>query len=499
MSKENNEQLTKNILTTHIETNIKLVLNAFHHSEDVKKRFFTFKGAEGVAVFVETLVNEERLSESFLEKLSLNQYDSNEIQKVISSSAISVNTNVNDIVNHMLKGYVTIFMEGQQEAISFYVSDQLGRSIEEPGNEKVIRGAHDGFVENLSSNIQLLRKRLSNSKLVVKYHAVGDETGTEVALVYLSHIANPHVVQELESRIKAISADMAFSPGFIEEFIEDQPFSPFPQLLITERPDRTKANILEGRVALLTAGSPTALILPANFFAFYQSPDDYSGRIYAGSFYRFIRLLGFFIAVFVPALYIATVSFHFEIIPADLVLQVKNSVERVPYPPIIEALLMELTIELIREAGIRLPTPIGQTIGIVGGLVIGDAVVQAGLVSNIMIIVVAITAIASFVVPSPEMNATIRMLRFPFMFAAASFGYLGISFCFILLLMHFSKLETFGSPYFAPVSPLQPSDWRDTFIRMPNWKMSKRPKAVRAQKTTRQQQNREWANDDSTE
>ncbi|ADU29346.1 spore germination protein [Evansella cellulosilytica] len=498
MTKDNSEQRTTQLVTTNIETNIKLILNEFHHSEDVKRRYFTFQGSHGVAVFVETLVNEERLSKSFLERLNLNQYESAEIQRVISSSAIEVDKNVTAIVNNMLKGYVTIFMEGQIEAISFYVSDSFERAIEEPGNEKVIRGAHDGFVEDLSSNIQLIRKRISNSKLVVKYQSVGDESGTEVAIVYLDHIANPKVVQELETRIKSISADMAFSPGFIEEFIEDKPFSPFPQLLITERPDRTKANIMEGRVALLTAGSPTALILPVSFFAFYQSPDDYSGRFYAGSFYRLIRLIGFFIAVFVPALYIATVSFHFEIIPADLVLQVKNSVERVPYPPIIEALLMELTIELIREAGIRLPTPIGQTIGIVGGLVIGDAVVQAGLVSNIMIIVVAITAIASFVVPSPEMNASIRMLRFPFMFAAASFGYLGISFCFILLIMHFCKLESFGSPYFAPVSPLQPSDWRDTFIRMPNWKMSKRPKAVQAQKATRQQQNREWAKDDST-
>jgi spore germination protein KA len=493
---DNNE---KREITLSLNENTSLIENEFKDSQDVKTSYFTFKNKKAAAVFIETLINEEKLSKIIFERLPGVENNPDEVREVVSSSTVTTEKNIDKIVDKLLNAYVVIFSEESDQAICFSVSQDLTRQIQEPSNEMVIRGSHDGFTEGLHTNIHLLRRRIANKNLAVKYFKIGKKTNTNIAIVYMNEIANPSLVQEIEKRIRAIESDMIFNPGYMEEFLEDQPSSPFPEMLMTERPDRAMANILDGRVALLTADSPTALILPSGFFTFYQSPDDYNSRFIAGSFYRMIRMFAFFIAIFFPALYIATISYHLEVIPGELIIPIKSSIERIPYPPIIEALIMELTIELIREAGIRLPSPIGQTIGIVGGLVIGDAVVQAGLVSNITIIVVAGTAVASFVVPSPEMNTTVRMLRFPFMFAAASFGYIGISLCFILMVMNLCKLEPFGSPYFAPLAPLQLSGLKDSLIRFPDWKMSKRPKEVHPEQTTSQGTNREWDKNDSGE
>lgn len=474
-----------------IEKNIELIKSKFNQTEDISQTPFQLKSIRGVALYISTLVDEQKLSDFFLSHLSRNHHITM-VKEAISASGVTELTKIEEAVDLLLKGFVVLFVEGEEKAIAFDITSRLERTIDEPENEKIIRGSHEGFIEDLAANLQLIRRRVINPNLVVKYLTVGDEAKTEVSIVYLNNIANPDLVHAVEERVKSISSDMIINLGQLNEFIEDRAYSPFPQLLITERPDRVTANVVEGRVAILLEGSPSALILPTSFFTFYQSPDDYSSRFLEGSFYRLLRLIGFFIAIFVPALYIATVSFHHEIIPADLVIPIKSSVERVPFPPFIEALIMELTIELIREAGIRLPTPIGQTIGIVGGLVIGDAVVQAGLVSNIMIIVVAITAIASFAVPSPEMNATVRMLRFPFMFSATSFGYLGISLCFIIVLIHLCKLESFGSPYFYPLAPLKFKGWGDSFVRVHSWKMKKRPDSIQPKKTNYLGRNREW-------
>lgn len=253
------------------------------------------------------------------------------------------------------------------------------------------------------------------------------------------------------------------------------------------------SNLLEGRVAILPTGSASALITPVNFFAFFQSPEDYNSRSLYGSFYRLIRILGFFIAISLPALYIATISFHYELIPNDLILTVKSSLENVPLPPLAEALLMVIILELLREAALRLPTSISQTIGVVGGLVIGTAIVEANLVSNMMIIVIALTAIASFVVPSNDMSTTLRLLSFPMMFGAAIFGYLGIVFIFVLIIMHLSLLESFGTPYFYPLVPMQFDNMKDSVLRMHHWYMNDRPRDTMPQRIRRQKSMRKWA------
>ncbi|MNN40723.1 Spore germination protein A1 [compost metagenome] len=241
----------------------------------------------------------------------------------------------------------------------------------------------------------------------------------------------------------------------------------------TERPDHASSYLLDGRVAIFLDGDPTALIVPASFFAFYQTPDDYNNRWLIASFIRLIRLISFVTAFQLPAIYIATVSFHSNVLPLQLFFTVQGSLTRVPFPPFIEAMLLEIIFELLREAGLRLPSRVGQTIGIVGGLVIGDAIVKAGMVSYTMIIVVALTAISSFLIPSNEMSSAIRILRFPLMIVASLFGYIGISFGLTLLFIHLCKLESFGKPYFTPLAPLRIKGLKDTFLRFPIWEIRK--------------------------
>ncbi|MDV2683231.1 spore germination protein [Alkalihalophilus lindianensis] len=463
--------------------------NTFKDAGDLQKRNFKIEDKKATLYYLSSITDFEKV-----ERMLGSAFDSQRsLSNMIDHAATFVPTNSqNKVVEGLLEGRSVLLIDEFEMIFLLDTLSVIKRDTSEPMNEKVVRGSHEGFVEDLGTNVHLIRRRISSQSLAIHYYKVGTDTNTSVAVLHMKNIANPKIVQEVEKRISSIEMDMTFSPGFIEEFIEDSSFSPFPQVLNTERPDRTMAALMDGQVAIMIEGSPTTIITPITFFAFYQSPDDYNSRFYVGTFYRMIRILSFLIAILLPAIYIAVVGFHFEVIPNDLVLPVKSSVEQIPYPPIIEAIVMELTIELIREAGVRLPSPIGQTIGIVGGLVIGDAIVTAGLVSNIMIIVVALTAIAAFVVPSTEMNTSVRILRFPFMFAAATFGFLGISFAGMILLIHLCKLESFGIPYFSPIAPFKRKDLKDTFLRLPVWLMNLKPTAYMPIKSKQQGYSRRW-------
>ncbi|PPA71187.1 spore germination protein [Jeotgalibacillus proteolyticus] len=466
------------------------------NTQDFIKRDISVDEGEAFCMYIETLVDRERLEE-LLEWFQRSMWEVGEVATTSDFQIIKADSSINDIGLRIVKGEAVLWILNDNGWTGFSLICPLNRfrAIEEPKNEQVVRGSHAGFNESVLTNINQIRSKMRSKNLVVRYLTIGKETNSTCVLIYLDNIANQMVVEEYIMRVQAIDSDMAFSIGYIEEFIEDNSWSPFPQFLNTERPDRVAANLAEGRIALMMEGSPTALIGPVNFFAFYQSPDDYNGRFLVGTFYRLLRILSFVIAVFLPALYIAVIGFHFEILPDDLALPARRAVEGVPYRPIVEALLLELTIELIREAGIRLPNPIGQTIGIVGGLVIGDAVVNAGLISNLMIIVVALTAISSFVVPSVEMNTTVRILRFPFMLLASGFGFYGIAIGLMLLTIHLVKLESLRSPYLTPLAPFHISSLKDMFIRMPSWLQNKRPPGASPIDKKRQGDSRWWKNE----
>lgn len=359
-------------------------------------------------------------------------------------------------IERVCQGETLVILPDTGEMLTLNIINEVRRNLEEPINEHILRGSHEGLIERADTNLALIRRRVNNPALVIKSFSIGHQTKTKAYYLYMDGVVQPETLQEIEKRIAAIQIDYFYSIGQLSDALEDSVLSPFPQLLNTEHPDRVVANLVEGKVVIMTNISPSALIGPVTFFSFYQTPDDYNGRVVVGTFYKMVRLLSFITAVFLPAFYIAVISFHFEVLPLELSNQVKNDVNDIPYRPLIEALILEIIMELIRESSIRLPQSVGQTIGIVGGLVIGDAIVSAGLVSNLMVIVVALTAISSYVVPSVELNSTIRMLRFPFMVLASLFGFLGIVVGIVILLIHLISLTSIKQPYFSPIVPFQP-------------------------------------------
>jgi spore germination protein KA len=483
------------ILGSDLKENILRVKESLGNTSDLSTRALEFNGKQIIFVFLNTIVDRDALETKVIQQLINEPGES--IINTVSIKEIHKTESLNTVITGIVQGKSIIFFESESYALLLDTASFQKRAIKEPIGEQIIRGPHDGFIENLDVNLSMVRERVRSRNLVIKVNILGRESDTRVALVYISTIANEDLVKEVERRISFIDVDIVQSPGQLEEYIEDTSFSPFPQVLSTERPDRVANNLMDGRVVLFSDGSPSALVVPITFFSFYQTPDDYNSRWYLGSFFRVIRLISFLISLTLPAVYISIVSFHYEIIPIDLIFNVKGSLEYVPFPPLIEAMIMQATLELLREASIRLPSPIAQTIGVVGGLVIGTAVVEANLVSNTMIVVVALTAIASFVVPISEMGTSVRLLGFPIMIAASLLGLVGIAFSLMIILVHLCKLESFGSPYFAPFAPFRLKDFKDTIIRLPLWKMNIRPTTPQPQNVERENNSRGWKNNEN--
>ncbi|QDQ03008.1 spore germination protein [Lysinibacillus fusiformis] len=449
-----------------VELMMKSMQKAFYHSSDFTVRQVDWRnGSSAILCFYASLVDAkevQRILDTIYARLDTEKpYWSETLVSTLEQFTMP------QAVERICKGETLIVLPDSGEMLSLTILNEVNRNPDEPNNEHILRGSHDGLIENLDTNLALLRKRINNPALIVKSFSIGKETNTRAYYLYMDGVIKPETLQELEKRIQAIEIDYFYSIGQLSDVLEDSVWSPFPQLLNTERPDRVVANLVEGKVVVMTNTTPTAVIAPVTFFSFYQSPDDYNARVLVGSFYRIVRLLSFITAVFLPAFYIAVISFHFEVLPLELSNQVKGDVNQIPYRPLIEALILEIIMELIRESSIRLPQSVGQTIGIVGGLVIGDAIVSAGLVSNLMVIVVALTAISSYVVPSMELNTTIRLLRFPFMVLASLFGFFGIVIGVVILLIHLINLSSLKQPYFAPIVPFQPKELYKIFLRGP--------------------------------
>lgn len=358
------------------------------------------------------------------------------------------------------------------------------RAIAEPTSEALLRGPRLGFTEVLSDNTAMLRRQGRTEQMEIKKYVVGNVIKRDLAVVYMKHIVNPELLQEVEQRVAKIDLDYIAESGYVEQLIEDDILSPFQQAQNTERPDRVMSALMEGRVALLLDGTPFALIVPVTFSMLLQSPEDYYERWMAGSLLRMLRFVAAFMSLMIPSMYISFISFHPGLIPTELAITIIEARQRVPFPSLIEVLIMEISIEILREAGVRLPRPIGSAMGIVGGLIIGEAAVQAGIVSPFLVIVVSVTAIASFSIPMYSAGITLRMLRFVGMFFAAALGIFGTILFFLLICSHLTKLESFGVPYVTPISPIRIRDWKDLFVRAPLTLMKRRPEML---KTVRKQ------------
>ena len=397
-------------------------------------------------------------------------------ERLLPAGEITVIENLEQGCFSMMNGDVLLLIDGCKQALVIDAKGFPQRAVTKAESEVVLRGPQDAFTEAMRVNTALIRRHLRTSQLKLEEKTLGRYTRTQVAVVYLDGVANAGIIDEVKRRLDRLKdVDSILDGSCIEQYIEDNPFSVFPQMQYTERPDKVAASLLEGRVALVVDGSPNVLLLPLMFVQLLQSPEDYYTRMMPGTFMRWIRYMGLLIAILFPSLYVAITSYHPEMLPLNLLLSIAAAREGVPFPAFVEALIMELCFELLREASIRLPGAIGNTIGIVGALVIGDAAVSAHLVSPQMVIVVAITAIGSFAVPSMEASYPVRLLRFPLMLLAAGFGLYGVALGVVAILLHLVHLRSFGFPYLEPLAPFKGRELRDVLMRAPRWKMMTTP------------------------
>lgn len=375
----------------------------------------------------------------------------------------------------LMSGSVLVFSDGYAKGLRISMAGWEQRAVAEPANQSVIRGPKEAFTENIRVNSALIRRIIKTPNLVLKNRKIGKATNTNVSVMYIQGIADEKALSEVEKRLGSIDTDAILESGYIEEFIQDEPYTIFPTVLNSERPDAVAGALLEGRIAILIDGTPHVLLVPALFVQFIQASEDYYQRADISTLLRGLRYFGMFIATLVPALYVAIITYHQEMIPTQLLISLAAQREGVPFPAFIEAIIMEATYEILREAGVRMPRAVGQAVSIVGTLVIGQAAVEAGIISASMIIVVSITAISSYVIPVFDMSIAIRISRFLFMGLAAAFGMYGIFVGMCAMLLHLSSLRSFGVPYMAPVGPFVLADQKDVILRVPHRSMKTRP------------------------
>ncbi|ABR50671.1 GerA spore germination protein [Alkaliphilus metalliredigens QYMF] len=475
-----------------LQKNLETIKGFLKDCDDVVYREFTI-GKEnkhkGAVIWIDGMVNKDLINNYIMESLMIDSRLVDPKPKAIKDNFIDLLKNktlavseieevdtIEDVLVNIFSGETALLLDDYEKIIIIASRGWEGRGISEPETEAVIRGPRDGFTETMRFNTALIRRRIRDHRLKVKNYRVGVRSQTDVVVMYMEDIANKGVLEEVDKRLNKIDVDAIIESGQLEEFIEDEWQSLFPQIQNTERPDVAAAGIYQGRVILVVDNTPFALMVPTTFNMMMQSAEDYYERWDIGTMVRILRYFCLLIALYAPALYVGISSFHPQMIPTDLALTLAATRRGVPFPAVIEALIMEVTIEILREAGVRLPGAIGSTIGIVGGLVIGQAAVEAGIVGPLMVIVVAITAIASFAIPSYNLAISVRLIRFIILFSAAIFGLYGIMLITLVMLIHLCSLKSFGMPYLSPFVTFvhQFSDLKDAVIRAPQLMMNKR-------------------------
>jgi spore germination protein len=419
-------------------------------------------------------------------KRSKNTIEARIRNSVVTASNLKEANTLNECISEILAGNTVLLIQNSNKALIMKTPGWKTRTPDEPITEPSVSGPRDGFVETLQDNIVMLRRRIKDPNFSLIKMKLGRRTRNDIAVAYIKGIVNKDTVKEVLRRIGQIDVDQVIAAGVLEQFIEDNFLSPFPQIQYTERPDRVVAALMEGRVAILIDNTPFALVVPASLSMFMQSPEDYYERWIYSSLIRILRYLAITVSLFLPAVYVSLISFHQGLIPTKLAIFIASTREGVPLPSLIEAILMEITLEILREAGIRLPKSIGQAVGIVGGLVIGEAAVRAGIVSPVSVVVVSFTAIASFSVAQYSLGIPIRILRFTMMLAAGILGLYGVMLSFIMITVHLSKLKSFGVSYMSPFAPYRPGDWKDFIFRLPIMTMKKRPEMLKVEDKERQ-------------
>lgn len=399
----------------------------------------------------------------------------------------SVST-MQEVIDGVLSGDTAIFLDGEDRAMMLSTKNYPTRSIESPQKEPGLKGPRDSFNENFRAGTALIRRRIKDPKLKLEQGNIGVRSRTVYGLMYMEDLVEPGLLERIKDKLNDFKIDGIFDSGMLVHLLEDKWYSPFPQIQMTERPDKAASALLEGRVVLLVDNSPEVIILPATFNSFFQASDDYYNRFAVGTFARIIRYIAAYIAVLLPGLYVAITCFCPQVLPTEFMLAIIGARNDITFPVVVEVLLMEFLFELLREAGIRLPGQMGNTIGVVGGLIVGQAAVEASLVSTIVVIVVALTAICSFAIPNEEFASTFRLLKFVMIVLAAVFGLYGILLAILIIQIHLASLESFGIPYMMPMvagSVDNDIEYQDFVLRKPIFTMIKRPIYTRVGKRRR--------------
>lgn len=480
-------------LSDSLDTNIQNFEELFKDCGDIVKRKFPIgkkKQIWAYIAYIDVMIDRRVIEESVLEQLiiqvrgvpeDLENTDDDPFAFVkdgglATADLKEVNT-MDDITLAVLSGDTVVMIDGYEKAIVVATKGFPNRGVQPPDTESVIRGSKEGFSEALRINTVLIRRRIRDTKLKVNQIQLGTRTRTDIAVMYIDDLVRPQILKEIEQRLSYFNIDSVLESGTLEQMIETEWYSPFPQTQATQRPDKVASALLEGRVAIVVDNTPFVLILPTTMNCFFQSAEDYYQRWYVMSFVRILRYCAAFLSFAIPGFYIALTTFHPAMIPTPLTFSIAAAREGVPFPALIEVLIMELAFELLREAGVRLPAPIGNTIGIVGGIIVGQAVVQANLVSPIIVIIVALTAISSFAIPSYSLTSAFRMIKYLIILLSSLLGFYGFWIGILIVLTHLVSLKSVNVPYLSPfvASDIHRSDLNDALIRMPTFMNRLRP------------------------
>ncbi|NPV54849.1 MAG: spore germination protein [Firmicutes bacterium] len=497
-------------LTGNLDRDLQMIKGTLGRSDDIIIRVLNVAGrkdARVAVISVDGMTDRAAMDRDILESLMYRARDDKianvpkeDIPKAIMDYILQLSEvmeleSVKDIFGDILSGNAALIFDGYSKAVSVNLKGWQQRSVQQPISEPAVRGPRDGFVENIRTNTALIRRRINDPNLIIRSLKIGSLNPTHIALVYIDGVADSNIVSMLEEKIKGIKADQVFGTGSLEELLTKGSMSLFPKALSTERPDRVAGGLLQGQISIVIDNSPFVLVVPAVLTTFFQASDDYYHRSPIATYIRIIRLVGWALGLFLPGLYVALAAVNPDVIPLGMAMAISASREGIPYPAFVEVLIMDIAMELLSEASTRLPTYIGASATVVGGLIIGTAAAQARIISNIMIIVVAATAIGIFVTPNYELALAWRISKFLFTFFAAVFGLYGLSAAFIFLLLFLVAQDSFGVPYLTPLGPFKPADFiRDVFIRAPWWSIiSRRPRTFLAQTEEVQARNRPGA------
>ena len=483
-------------LSQKLSVNLDTIRQKLGNSLDLVIREFNVGDTRAALVCLDGLVDTNRIDNRILQPLIIHARTAeptpikrkNELFNFIKDNTITALEykevhSLDDLLNKVFSGYTALIIDGLTIALLIETIGFEARDVKEPDTEAVVRGPREGFTERLQTNISLLRRKIKSPDLRLDKITLGKVTQTDICIVYIQNIANHKIVEEVKKRLERIEIDGILESGYIEAFIEDAPFSIFATVGNTEKPDIAAAKLLEGRVAIIVDGTPMVLTMPYLFIETIQASEDYYSRWLSGTAMRWLRIIGIIFTTQLPALYVATLAFNPEVLPTILLITIAATREGVPLPAVAEMLFLGGIFEILREAGVRLPRPVGQAVSIVGALVIGEAAINSGLVSAPAVMITVTAGIASFTVPAQSI--TYIFIRIFLLIFASILGFFGLFLGTVIMLTHMVSLRSFGIPYLSPLAPSNYGSWKDLFIRAPLWTMFNRPNVINWQNRKR--------------